>query len=813
VEKTMQDVRYAFRMLRKTPGFAAAAILTLALGIGANTAIFSLVSAVLLRPLPFPEPDRLVLLWDDASSAGGPSRTEPSPADFASWKEQSRTIADMAALVSATYNLTGSGEPQKLRGIRTTANLFTVLGMQPVLGRTLVAADDRQDANRTVVISERLWRSQFGGDTAIVGRTIDLNGLPHTVVGVVPPDFQFPDKNAALWVPARFTPEELAERSSYILYVVGRLKPGVGLQEARAEMTTIGRRLAQEFPRSNSKTSVSVTELREHLTREARPAMVVLLAAVVLVLAIACVNLANLLLARATARQKEFALRKALGAGNGRVVRQLLTESALVALAGAGLGIALAPLTFTYLSRLIPNGLPSGTRPALDVSVLLFTASVTSLVTLAFGAGPALVAGRVSLDAALKSGTGRGTQAPASRRVRNVLAVVEVALTVVLLIAAGLLLRSYSNVLAVAPGFEPRHLLLAETVLPPSKYGSLTARTAFYSQVLERVRALPSVSGAGYVNYPPMTFKGGRAYFSVEGEPRPRPEDIIRNLAIDRVITAGYFQTLGVPLVRGRHLDERDVDTAPLAAVVNEKFAAARWPNRDPIGRRIRFGANGSAPWVTVVGIVANVRQLGLDMPAEAEVYLAAAQVPVDFAFFWPQHLVVRTTGDPSAVATAVRHAVLEVDPDEPVANLRSMEQVFDQEVLNRSTNMILVGVFAALALIMASVGLYGVLSYNVAQRIPEIGVRIALGAEPRAVMRMVVRQGSVVALAGIAAGLTASLAAGRLLSSFLYQVSPRDPGVFFMATATLLAVALVACWLPAMRASSVDPLTALRAE
>jgi len=811
-EKTMQDLRYAMRMLVKTPGFSVVAIVTLALGIGANAAIFSLVSAVLLRPLPFPEPDRLVLLWDDVSSLGGPySLTEPTPADYAEWKAQSHSFADMAAMTPAMYNLTGVGQPQKLDGIRTTANVFNVLGMRPLAGRTLTPADDRPDAKAVVVLDARVWQSVFGGDPGVIGRTILLNGLPHTVVGVVPSDFRVPVATAGLWVPARFTQQELAVRTSYVMDVVARLKPGVDLHAAQAEMTTIAQRLAQQF-RSNKNVSASVTPLHEYMSRPARPAMAILFGAVVLVLLIACVNVANLLLARAATRQKELALRKALGAANGRVVRQLLTESALLAAAGAVIGITLSTLTFKYLARLVPGGLPSGIEPALNVPVLLFSAALTSLVVFVFGAGPALVASRVSLDAVLKSSASRLAGAAGSHRVRHALVVAEISPTIVLLVAAGLLLRSYANVLAMPPGFQPSHLLIAETVLSPSKYDALASRSAFYHGVLDRVRALPMVTAAAYVNYPPLTTKGGRSGYVIEGEPPMRPEDILRHLALNRSITPGYFETLGVQLVRGRHLDARDRDGAPLTVVVNEQFAATRWPGQDAVGRRLSIPLP-DVPWFTVVGVVANMRQTGLDRPLEPEVYFAADQVTVNIPFMWPQHLIVRTTGDPLTLAAAVRRAVSDIDPDEPVSNVRSMEQVFASDVLDRNTQMMLVAVFAALALVMASVGLYGVLSYTVTRRLPEIGVRMALGAQRATVVVEIVRGALLLAAFGIVLGTAGAFAATRLLTSSLFSISRTDPTTFAVTGMVVLLMSLAASAVPAFRGASVDPSVTLRAD
>jgi predicted permease len=813
LERLVQDIRYGARTLRKSPGFTLVAITMLALGIGANTAIFSLVSAVLLRPLPFPEPDRLMLVWDDFSVRGGLPRTEPTPADYVDWKKQSQSFADMAAFIPDTYNFTGTGDPEKFAGIRTTANLFAVLGMQPLVGRTLAPSDEQPDATPVVVINERLWRSRFSADPGVVGRTIHLNGLAYTVVGVVPTDFQFPNKNAVLWVPARFTPDELAQRSNYYFNVLARLKPGITLNQARAEMATIARRLAQEYPRSNEGVNATVTLLHEHLTRDARPAMAILLGAVGLVLLVACANLTNLLLARGAGRRKELAVRKALGASQGRVIRQLFTESAVLASVGTALGVLVSTVAFGYLTRLVPNGLPAGASPRLDARVLLFTSGVAGLMVLAFGIGPAFAAGRVDLDAALRTGANRGTTASGGRGLRHALVVTEMTLTVVLLVAAGLLLRSYARVLAVDPGFQARNLLIAETVLPPSKYPTVESRSAFYRRVLERVRALPAVSGAGYVNFPPLVFKGGRAYITIEGRPTPPREDFIRHLATDRAVSAGYLSTLGVPLVRGRHFDERDAPGAPPAVIINQTMARTHWPNEDPIGRRIKIGAGEKDPWWTIVGVVGDTHEAGLDVPAEQEAYFAADQLANAGPFLWPQYLVVRAIRDPLGLSAAVRRAVWDVDAAQPVSNIRSMDEIFDAELLNRNTQMTLVGAFGALAFLMASVGLYGVLSYTVAQRTQEIGVRMALGAQRSTVIMEVVRSALFLAASGVVLGLAAAFALTRLLTSWLFNISPGDPATFGTAAVVLGVMAVLASYVPAYRSASIDPASVLRAE
>jgi putative ABC transport system permease protein len=813
LESIAQDVRYALRTLRRSPAFALLAVTILALGIGANTAIFSLTSAVLLRPLPFPDPDRLVLLWDDLSARGAPSRVEPTPADYVAWKEQSRSFEELAMMTIGSYNLTGGGTPERLSGVRTTANLFSVIGMRPLVGRTLEPFDEEPQAGAVVVVDERLWRSRFGGDPGLVGRSIVLDQQAHTVVGVVPADFQFPDRNVAVWVPARFTAEELAEDSAYVMNVVARLLPTVSLAEAQAEMTAIAERLALERPRTNTDVGVLVAAAHEHFTRDVRPALFLLLAAVGLVLLIACSNVANLLLARGAGRHRELALREAIGAGRARLVRQLLTESAVLAVAGVVVGVALSTLSFGYLSRLVPSALSIGVRPELDGRVLVATVAVVVLMVLGFGAGPAVAGSRLS-DPALRARAGRGPTTRRGRRLRDTLVVAEITLTLVLLIAAGLLLRSYANVLTVDPGFEPRNLLIAETVLSPSRYGTGPSRVAFYQRVLERVGALPGVVGAGYANYPPLVLKGGRAYVSVEGQPAPRREDFTRHIASDRAVSAEYLRTIGVPLVAGRHFDQRDVAGAPLAVLVNQKLASLHWPDRDPVGTRIKIGAPDSDnAWLTIVGVVGDIRQMGLDLPAEPEVYLPLAQLTDAHPFLWPQHLVVRTAGDPLELAAAVRAVVWDVDPDQPVSSLRSMSQVFDGEVANRSTQMTLIAAFAGLALLMASLGLYGVLACAVAERTQEIGVRMALGARRTDVVGGIVRGALVLSAVGLALGLAGALAATRLLKSHLFSVGPSDPATFAAAASVVLIVSAVASYVPARRAASVDPLLVLRAD
>jgi putative ABC transport system permease protein len=812
VETTARDVRHALRALRSSPGFTAIALSLLALGIGANTAIFSVVSAVLLRPLPYPEPDRVVLLWTDFTRVGGPSRSEVSPGDYVSWSERNRSFTGVAGYSLEKYNLTGSGDPDKFTGARTSGNLLTVLGMQPLLGRTLTSEDDRADAPAVVVVDERVWRSRFAADPGVVGRTVRLNNIPHTVVGVVPADFRFPDQTIGMFVPSKLTPAERGLRGGYFMYVVARLKPDITLAQAQSDMTALARQLGREFPQSNGRTSVTVAALHEHLTREARPSMVILLAAVGLVLLIAGANLANLLLIRGATRIREIAVRQALGATHGRITRQLLTENAVLAAGGAALGVALAVPALRYLARLTPAELSDAATPALDLRVLLFTVGVTVVMVLGFGTAPAFAAARVHLESAIRSGGSRGTTGRG--RLRSALVVAELALTVVLVVGAGLLLRSYANVLAIDPGFDPQRLLMAETALPPLKYADTATRSTFFRAVTERVNAIPGVTAAGFANFPPMVFKGGRAFIAAEGEPPPAAGDVARYMAVDRAAGPGYFRALGIPFVGGRDFDDRDARSGVPVVIVNRTLADRRWPNQNPIGRRIKFGAsNVPGPWLTVVGVVGDVREVALETRAEPEVYLPSNQGQGVPPFLWPQYLMVRTAGDPLAVASAVRAAVWSVDRDQAVSNMRTMEDVFALELQDRNTQLMLVGAFALLAFVMAAIGLYGVLTYSVAQRLPEIGVRVALGAARTTVVAETLRGAMSLAAIGIAIGLGIALAASRGLQRWLFDVSPLDASAFIGTAALLAVMALLASAIPAARGASVDPVRVLRAE
>jgi putative ABC transport system permease protein len=817
-----RDLRYAARSLLRTPGFTVVAVAVLALGIGATSAIFSLVSAMWLKPLPFADVERIVSIWIDQSAGGGPARGDITPAYYADWSRLAQSFEEMAPVVPAAVNLTGDGsDPERLSAVRSTPNLFGTIGLAPIVGRTFLPDDGASEA---VVVSEGFWLRRLGGDPAAVGRTITLDGAPHEIVGVVPRDFRFPIFPVAekdLFIATVFPAEVLANRGNFNWSLVAKLRAGVSLEAAQAELRAIGAAINAETPNSISTTPVLVP-LRETLARsvgpsnrDVGPALFALSGAVALVLLIACANAANLMLARATVRQRELAIRKALGAARGRVLRQLLTESALLAGASVVLGLGFAAVSFGYLTRFLPDTLPASAGLALDWRVLALTAGTALVTVLLFGAGPAFAAARRDFGAAF--GRAVGTQGVRARRLRTTLVVAEIALTVVLLAGAGLLLRSYAAVLAVDPGFDADGLLVADTTLSPSRYERPADRDAFYQRVLERVRALPGVESAGYTNVAPLVIDGGRSVTFLEGRPltmaevqRMSPTEVQRSLSSNRGVSPGYLETLGVPLVSGRFIDARDSRNAPAVAVVNQTMARAFWPDADPLGRRFRIGVGGDTLF-TVVGVVGDVKAVGLDVPTFPEVYMPLDQFT--FPFMWPQQLVVRASGDPLALADAVRQVIRDIDPDQPVSSVRTMREVIDFKLASRNTQLTLIGSFALIALLLAAAGLYGVLSYTVSQRTNEIGLRIALGAQERSVVGAVIRSALAAALLGIGIGLVAAFAFTRTIASFLYDVSPADPITAVGVAAMLLVVSILAAFVPARRAASVDPVTALRAE
>jgi predicted permease len=807
METLWQDLRFGFRQLLRKPGFALIAVLSLALGIGANTAIFSLVDAVLIRPLPFHDPDRLVMVWEDATSVGFPRNTS-APANYADWRSQNQVFEDMAAIRWPSYNLTDEGEPENVKAQAVTANFFPLLGIKPELGRSFTQEEDQPGRNKVALISYGLWQRRFGGDPALIGKEILLDGEKNTIIGVMPPGFQFMGKETGLWVPMAFSREQLANRGSHYLTVVARLKSSVTLAQAQAEIAAITQRILRDNPIRGFEFGSTVIPLREQLAGDVRPALIVLLVAVGFVLLIACANIANLLLSRGAARFREIAVRAALGAGRRRIVRQLLTESLLLAIAGGVAGILFAWLSFSFLKQLIPSGMALNSVVRIDARIFGFTLLLSLLTGIIFGLAPALQAAQVDLNEALKQSGGRTGTGAGHRRLRSALVIIEIALALVLLVGAGLLIQTFLRLRALDIGLEAENVLTARTMLPLSKYGELPKRAAFYQQVLERVRALPGVVSAGYTTAVPLTWKGGTNSFAVEGREHRVGQD-----AIARQASTGYMETMGIKLKRGRFFDERDVAQSQPVSIINETMAHQYWPGGDALGKRFKLGnPDSQMPWVTVVGVIGDVKGMGLEAPPKAEMFFPYQQMP---DAFWnaPQDLTVRTSGAPMNIAAAVRQAVWSVDRNQPVSNIRTMEEVLAEEVAQRRIGMLLLAAFAALALLLASMGIYGVLSYAVAQRTQEIGIRMALGADRKGVLRMVLGDGMRLATAGIAIGLGVSFALTRLMAGLLFGVSASDPRTLGAVTLLLIAVALIACYVPARRAAKVDPMIALRCE
>jgi len=802
-----QDLRYGARMLMKKPGFTIVAIITLALGTGVNTAIFSLVNAVLLKPLPFHEPERLVMLWEEASAIGFP-RDDVAAANFVDWKAQQSTFDDLATLDWRNFDLTGDGEPLKVTAYGVTANLFPLLGVQPTLGRNFSDEEDRPGAAKVTILSYGLWQRRYGGEPGIVGRDIQLNGEKYTVVGVMPAGFQFLQSYIGLWVPAAFTVEQLADRDNHYLTVVARIKRGVTFEQAQADIAAITERIARDYPQDATGLASVIVPLREQLTGKVRQPLLVLLVAVGFVLLIACANIASLLLSRAAARRKEIAVRTALGASRARILRQLLTESVLLAGAGGAGGLLVAMWSFTLLKQLIPEGMLLSASLKIDLPVLAYAMVIALLTGIIFGLVPALQASKIDLNQALKQGGSRTSMSAGGSRLRGAFVVAEVALALVLLAGAGLLIRTVFNLRGQYAVFQPEKLLTLRTALANYKYGEHYKRVAFYDEVLERMQALPGVVAAGYTTSVPLTWKGGANGFAIEGR-QPQPGGFWN--AIHRQVSAGYFQTMGIALRQGRYFDNGDNKQALPVVIINETMARQFWPDEEALGKRFKLGV-ANAPWVTIVGVVADVRQMGMDAPVKAEMYFPYRQIASHF-WYAPRDLVIRTTGDPMSLVGAVRQEIHTVDQDQPIANIITMEDMLTEETGSRRLGMILLSAYAGLALLLASLGIYGVLSYFVAQQTPEIGVRMALGARPGDILRLVLRKGMTMALLGIGTGLFGALALTRLMASLLFGVSATDP-ITFVAIALLLAlVALLACYLPARRATRVDPMVALRYE
>jgi predicted permease len=796
-----QDVRFALRGLRRNPGFTAVAVATLALGIGANSAIFSVVQAVLLRPLPYQEPQRLVAVLQDG-------RGPVSPANFLDLRAQNSVFQQLAAAQAWQATLTGAGPPEAVRALQLTADLFSVLGVPAARGRTLVAGDDAPGAGRVVVIGHQLWQRRFGGDPGLLGRALLINGESHTVVGIMPPTFQFAPfwiMDTELWVPLDLAARR-ADRSGASLRLFARRAPQVSLAQAQAQVDTLGRRLAQQFPDDNKGLRLQVVPLHDRAVGQVRRALLVLLGCVSFVLLIACANVANLTLARASARRKEIAVRASLGASRSRLVRQLLTESVVLALAGGALGLLLAAGSIDLLITLAPANLPRLQTVTLDGPVLAFTLAVALGTGLVFGLAPALALTRADPGAGLRQSSRGATEGSRRHGLRSLLVVSQVALALMLLVGAGLLLRSFQRLLAVDAGFDARHVLSAVVPLADPRYQEPARRAAFYQDLVGRVRALPGVEAVGATNHLPI---GGDIWglsYTIEGAPPPAPGD--EPSAIYRTIAPGYLRALGMSLLRGRDFHDADRPETPGVAIVNQAFARQAWPGQDPLGKRIRVEDGGPNPRA-IVGVVKDTRQRDWTAAPTPEMYLAFLQNPPSRGLT----LVVRAAGDPLTLAPALERQVWAIDPNLAVVQVRSMEEVVAQAIGQPRFNLLLLNAFAALALLLAAVGIYGVMAYAVHRRTQELGIRLALGAQTRDLRRLVVGQGMALAAVGVALGLAAAFGTTHIMQAMLFEVTPTDPPTFLAISTLLLTVALLATYLPARRATRIDPLTALRAE
>jgi putative ABC transport system permease protein len=810
VNSFWRDIRFGVRMLLKNPAFTAIALLTLALGIGANTAIYSVIDAALLRPLPYLDADRIVVLYQVDQDK---QKYNPAPADFLDFRRDSSSFAYLAAYRGLPFNLSGNGRPERVQGATVTADFFAVLGVQALQGRTILPALDTPGGASVTVLGYGLWQRRFGGNPDIVGRAVEIDGASRVIVGIMPQDFAFP-AGTELWTSSRFpapphplrpTQDPTAIRDSHYFESFGRLKPGVTLAQASAEIATIAKRLKQQFPKDEDDSSATVIPLRQDLTGETRPALLILLGAVALVLLIACVNVANIILARGASRQKEMALRVALGAGRLHLLRHMIVESLLLALTGGILGVLLALWVLGPLRAIVPANMIGGASIALDSRALLFTLLASLASGVLFGLIPALrLVGR-DLNVSLQEG-GRGAAGGArARRMRSALVVTEIAMAAMLLIAAGLLLRSFNSLLHVPEGFNADHVLSLQMSLPQPRYPNPGDRVNFVRSTLEGVSSLPGIAAASVISRLPLNPGNSARSVEIEGRTEPPSGDVSPDYL---VVTPDYFHTLGVPLLSGRTFTYRDDAAALPVAIVSQATARYFWPNQDAVGKHIRGACGDEKIWCQVVGVVGDIKQHYLNETSRLALYVPFSQDP--WAFF---ALVVRTKLEPASAASAIESAIHSVDADEPVYNVRSMRNVEAASLSPQRLQIALIGLFAALALALACMGIYGVMGYSVAQRTSEIGVRMALGAQTGNVLGLILGEGLRLAIVGTAIGLAGSFFASRLLSGMLFGVAPSDPFTFASVAVILVAVAMVACYIPARRATRVDPLVALRYE
>ncbi len=804
-----QDIRYAFRRLRSTPGFTAIALLTLALGIGANTAIFTVIDAVLLRSLPYPDPAKLVLLSEHTPRF---PILSVSYQNFVDWRDQSHSFTAMGAVRNLNVTLTGAGDPERLPAQMANANVFPMLGVKAIQGRTFLPEEDRQGAAGVALISYGLWQRRFGGTENVVGQPLTLDNKPYNIVGILPPGFQILQQTPDIVLPFEPWAKTLPDDRSWHpgILPMARLKPEVSLEQARSEMETIAKRLEMQYPEHDTGTTILVNQMQTQMVENVRPALLMILGAVGFVLVIACTNVANLLLARATARKREIAVRTAIGASRWRVVRLALTESVLLSVIGAGLGLLLAHAAVPPLLHLGAANLPAKGSVKIDGTVLLFTSALAVIAGMLFGLAPALHMAGLDLRSALNE-TDRGAVGSGVMKLRGVLVVSEVALAMLLLVGAGLLIRSFDRLSNVAPGFAVDHILIADIPVSPAAHPDTQERMGLFDRIIERAAALPGVRSAGAASFLPISGAGSIIHFNIEGRPPKSPHEYV--MANYRVVSPDYLKTLGIPLLNGRFMTEADRENTPSVVVINATMAKTFFPNESPLGKHLQLGAtpDKNAPWMEVIGVVGDVKQ-SLASEAPTEMYVPYRQAIKELPVF-ALSLVLRTSADPKSLAGSLASAVHEIDRNQPLVKIRTMEDNVAASVSEPRFRTVLLTILAGLALLIAAVGIYGVMAFSVSQRTREIGTRMALGSTPGQIFKLVIGDGLRLTIIGVVIGLIGGVVFARVLSSFLFQVGLAEPLTMIAVTALLVAVAVTACYIPARRATRVDPTIALRYE